>query len=224
MGNSWRDALKSEFEKDYFKKLSRFLTEERKNKKIYPPENEVFSWTKLHNIRKTKVVIIGQDPYHGPRQAHGLCFSVCPGVTPPPSLKNIYKELETDIEGFKTPEHGHLIGWSSQGVLLLNACLTVVASQANSHKARGWEKFTDAVIKWMNQNLDGVVFVLWGMYAQKKGANINKNKHCVLAGKHPSPLSAHGGFFGCKHFSKANEYLKKKGKKEIDWTYLPESI
>jgi len=224
IGKSWQNALKDEFEKDYFKKLSQFLAGERKTKTIYPPEDEVFSWTKLHNIRKTKVVIIGQDPYHGPQQAHGLCFSVCPGVKPPPSLKNIYKELVTDVEGFTTPDHGHLIGWSSQGVLLLNACLTVVASQANAHKGRGWEKFTDAVIKWLNTHLEGVVFVLWGMYAQKKGSSINKTKHLVLAGKHPSPLSAHGGFFGCKHFSKANEYLKQKGEKEIDWNFLPQSI
>lgn len=224
IGLSWREALNSEFEKDYFKRLSVFLGEERKTKKIFPPENEVFSWTTLHNIRKTKVVIIGQDPYHGPQQAHGLCFSVQIGIPPPPSLKNIYKELNTDIEGFTTPTHGHLIGWSSQGVLLLNACLTVVASKANSHKDRGWEKFTDATIKWLNTNTEGVVFILWGNYAQKKGKSINKARHLVLSGKHPSPLSAHGGFFGCKHFSKANAYLKEKGKKEIDWNYLPESL
>jgi len=224
IGHSWREALKGEFEKEYFQRLSRFLEGERKTKTIFPPCQEVFRWTHLHNIRATRVVIIGQDPYHGARQAHGLCFSVQIGVPPPPSLKNIYKELTTDIEGFVTPNHGHLIGWSSQGVLLLNACLTVVSGSANSHKDRGWEKFTDATIRWLNTNTEGVVFILWGNYAQKKGSFINKSRHRVLAGKHPSPLSAHGGFFGSKHFSKANDYLREKGKKEIDWKFLPQSL
>jgi len=224
IGKSWKEAFKNEFEKDYFKKLSRFLEGERKGKTIYPLPNEIFSWTKYYHIKKTKIVIIGQDPYHGPQQAHGLCFSVRVGVSNPPSLVNIYKELCNDIPNFSKPDHGYLAGWASQGVLLLNACLTVVASQANSHKDKGWEKFTDATIKWINGNLDGVVFILWGMYAQKKGQSINRTRHLVLSGMHPSPLSAHRGFFGCKHFSKANDYLRKNGKKEIDWSYLPKSV
>jgi len=220
-GDSWRKALTAEFSKEYFVKLTNFVKEERSRKTIYPPEKDVFSWTLQCDIKEIKVVIIGQDPYHGPRQAHGLCFSVLPGVAIPPSLVNIYKELENDIEGFQAPKHGYLMGWAKQGVLLLNACLTVVASQANSHKDKGWEKFTDAVIRWINSNLSGVVFLLWGSYAQKKGSSIDKKKHCVLKAVHPSPLSAHRGFLGCKHFSQANEYLKKVGKKPVNWCYLP---
>eukprot|EP00795_Rhopilema_esculentum_P012093 gene12093-2693_t len=154
----------------------------------------------------------------------GLCFSVKIGVPPPPSLVNIFKELKQDIDGFEIPDHGYLAGWAQQGVLLLNAVLTVVAHNANSHQGKGWERFTDAVIKKINSNLNGVVFLLWGAYAQKKGASIDKKRHCVLKGPHPSPLSAHRGFFGCKHFSQANEYLSKNGKKEIDWRYLPKDI
>jgi len=221
LGDSWRKALAAEFSKEYFVKLTNFVKEERSRKTIYPPEKDVFSWTLQCDIKEIKVVIIGQDPYHGPRQAHGLCFSVLPGVAIPPSLVNIYKELENDIEGFQAPKHGYLMGWAKQGVLLLNACLTVVASQANSHKDKGWEKFTDAVIRWINSNLSGVVFLLWGSYAQKKGSSIDKKKHCVLKAVHPSPLSAHRGFLGCKHFSQANEYLKKVGKKPVNWCYLP---
>ncbi|XP_068710172.1 uracil-DNA glycosylase-like isoform X2 [Montipora foliosa] len=181
----------------------------------------IADFKKLRAFLQIKVVIIGQDPYHGPRQAHGLCFSVPPGVGIPPSLVNIYKELENDIDGFQAPKHGYLTGWAKQGVLLLNACLTVVASKANSHKDKGWEQFTDAVIRWINSNLTGVVFLLWGAYAQKKGSFIDKKKHCVLKAVHPSPLSAHRGFLGCKHFSQANQYLKKVGKKAIDWRSLP---
>lgn len=220
-GESWRNALAAEFGKEYFTKLCNFVKEERSRKTVYPPEKDVFTWTLQCNIKQVKVVIIGQDPYHGPRQAHGLCFSVPPGVAIPPSLVNIYKELTNDIEDFQAPKHGYLMGWAKQGVLLLNACLTVVASQANSHKDKGWEKFTDAVIRWINSNLSSVVFLLWGSYAQKKGSFIDKKKHCVLKAVHPSPLSAHRGFLGCKHFSQANEYLKKNGKKPIDWCDLP---
>lgn len=220
-GASWKKALGAEFTKEYFVKLSNFVKEERSRRTVYPPEKDVFTWTLQCEINEIKVVIIGQDPYHGPRQAHGLCFSVPPGVSIPPSLVNIYKELTSDIDGFQAPKHGYLMGWAKQGVLLLNACLTVVASQANSHKDKGWEKFTDAVIKWINTNLSGVVFLLWGSYAQKKGSFIDKKKHCVLKAVHPSPLSAHRGFLGCKHFSQANEYLKKAGKKPIDWCNLP---
>eukprot|EP00794_Sanderia_malayensis_P005145 gene5145-5795_t len=192
MGESWKKALATEFDKDYYLKV--------------------------------KAVIIGQDPYHGPNQAHGLSFSVPVGIPAPPSLKNMYKELKTDIEGFKIPNHGHLVGWAKQGVLLLNAVLTVEASNANSHQGKGWEHFTDAVIKWINRNNNNVVFLLWGAYAQKKGASIDKKRHCILKGPHPSPLSAHRGFFGCRHFSKANEYLKANNKDPIDWTYLPEQL
>ncbi|XP_020626946.1 uncharacterized protein LOC110064258 [Orbicella faveolata] len=220
-GASWKKALGAEFNKEYFVKLSNFVKEERSRRTVYPSEKDVFSWTLQCEIHEIKVVIIGQDPYHGPRQAHGLCFSVPPGVSIPPSLVNIYKELTSDIDGFQAPKHGYLMGWAKQGVLLLNACLTVVASQANSHKDKGWEKFTDAVIRWINTNLSGVVFLLWGSYAQKKGSFIDKKKHCVLKAVHPSPLSAHRGFLGCKHFSQANEYLKKAGKKPIDWCNLP---
>lgn len=220
-GPSWKKALAAEFTKEYFQKLMNFVKEERSRKTVYPPEKDVFSWTLQCNIHEVKVVIIGQDPYHGPRQAHGLCFSVPPGVGIPPSLVNIYKELQNDIEGFEPPKHGYLLGWAKQGVLLLNACLTVVASQANSHKDKGWEKFTDAVIRWINTNLHGVVFLLWGSYAQKKGSFIDKKKHHVLKAVHPSPLSAHRGFLGCKHFSQANAYLKKSGKRPVNWCNLP---
>lgn len=220
-GASWKKALAAEFSKEYFVKLTSFVKEERLNKTVYPPEKDVYSWTLQCDIHEIKVVIIGQDPYHGPRQAHGLCFSVPPGVAIPPSLVNIYKELENDIDGFQAPKHGYLTGWAKQGVLLLNACLTVVASKANSHKDKGWEQFTDAVIRWINSNLTGVVFLLWGAYAQKKGSFIDKKKHCVLKAVHPSPLSAHRGFLGCKHFSQANQYLKKVGKKAINWRSLP---
>ncbi|KTG31221.1 hypothetical protein cypCar_00040718 [Cyprinus carpio] len=209
IGESWKKALNAEFGKPYFKLLMSFVAEERQKHTIYPPENEVFTWTQTCDIKDVKVVILGQDPYHGPNQAHGLCFSVQRPVPPPPSLVNIFKELASDIEGFEHP-----------GVLLLNAVLTVRAHQANSHKDKGWETFTDAVIHWLSTNMQGLVFILWGSYAQKKGAAIDKKRHHVLQTVHPSPLSAHRGFFGCKHFSKTNELLKKSGKKPIDWKAL----
>lgn len=221
VGSSWFKALEPEFSKQYFTELSKFVMAERSKNTIYPPAHDVFSWTNYCTIDKVKVVILGQDPYHGPKQAHGLCFSVQKGVPPPPSLQNMYKELTEDIPGFSHPGHGTLIGWANQGVLLLNACLTVRSGQANSHKDKGWEKFTDAVISWLNKNKKGLVFMLWGSYAQKKGAHIDKKKHHVLTGVHPSPLSAHRGYFGCKHFSKCNELLKKEGKSIIDWKHLP---
>ncbi|CAK8672585.1 unnamed protein product [Clavelina lepadiformis] len=217
---SWKAALQTELQKSYYKELCNFVAKERASYTVYPPEDQVFTWTQHCDIHNVKVVILGQDPYHGPNQAHGLCFSVQKSVPPPPSLLNIYKELEKDISGFKRPEHGDLSGWANQGVLLLNAVLTVRASQANSHKDKGWEKFTDAVISWLNCNLRGVVFILWGAYAQKKGSKINAKKHHVLKGVHPSPLSAHRGFFGCQHFSKANDYLIKEGKSPINWSAL----
>ncbi|KAK2166737.1 hypothetical protein LSH36_36g08032 [Paralvinella palmiformis] len=223
MGLSWFKALEAEFSKPYFVKLAKFVQTERQTHTVYPPESQVWTWTQMCDIKDVKVVILGQDPYHGPNQAHGLCFSVQKGVNPPPSLVNMYKELETDIPGFVHPKHGNLTGWSKQGVLLLNAVLTVRAHQANSHKDQGWEMLTDAVISWLNKNREGLVFMLWGSYAQKKGACINKTKHHILKSVHPSPLSAHRGFFGCKHFSESNKLLEKKGKKPIDWSYLPSS-
>ncbi|XP_058631434.1 uracil DNA glycosylase a isoform X1 [Onychostoma macrolepis] len=220
IGESWKKALNAEFGKPYFKSLMSFVAEERQKHTIYPPENEVFTWTQTCDLKDVKVVILGQDPYHGPNQAHGLCFSVQRPVPPPPSLVNIFKELASDIEGFEHPGHGDLTGWAKQGVLLLNAVLTVRAHQANSHKDKGWETFTDAVIHWLSTNMQGLVFILWGSYAQKKGAAIDKKRHHVLQTVHPSPLSSHRGFFGCKHFSKTNELLKKSGKKPIDWKAL----
>ncbi|XP_043094961.1 uracil DNA glycosylase a isoform X2 [Puntigrus tetrazona] len=220
IGESWREALNAEFGKPYFKSLMSFVAAERQKHTVYPPENEVFTWTQTCDIKDVKVVILGQDPYHGPNQAHGLCFSVQRPVPPPPSLLNIFKELASDVEGFEQPGHGDLTGWAKQGVLLLNAVLTVRAHQANSHKDKGWETFTDAVIHWLSTNTQGLVFILWGSYAQKKGAAIDKKRHHVLQTVHPSPLSAHRGFFGCKHFSKTNELLKKSGKKPIDWKAL----
>lgn len=175
-GQSWFRALEPEFAKPYFIQLSKFVAEERQKKTIYPSPENVFSWTRACDIKDVKVVILGQDPYHGPRQAHGLSFSVLPGIQPPPSLLNMYKELEGDIEGFKRPNHGYLQGWAKQGVLMLNACLTVRAAEANSHKDKGWEKFTDATISWLNKNRQQIVFILWGSYAQKKGAHIDKVK------------------------------------------------
>lgn len=217
---SWFRALEKEFSKEYFGRLSAFLETERKRGTVFPPEELVYSWTQLCQIRDVKVVIIGQDPYHNDGQAHGLCFSVPKGVTPPPSLVNIYKELATDIPGFVAPKHGDLTGWASQGVLLLNACLTVRAHNANSHAGKGWELFTNAVIKWFNEHAHGIVFMLWGTYAQKKGEFIDGKRHKVLKAVHPSPLSAMRGFFGCKHFSQANAALTKLNKPTIDWCKL----
>jgi len=197
------------------------VTSKRTQKTVYPPQNNVWEWTKQTPIKDVKVVILGQDPYHGPRQAHGLCFSVQKGVPPPPSLINIYKELKSDIPGFEIPNHGDLTGWAKQGVLLLNAVLTVDAGNANSHKDKGWEKVTDAVISWISKNLNDVVFLLWGNYAQKKASVVDKKKHHLLQSVHPSPLSAHRGFLGCKHFSKCNELLEKNGKEPVNWADLP---
>nr|XP_020025570.1 uracil-DNA glycosylase [Castor canadensis] len=219
-GESWKKQLSGEFGKPYFIKLMGFVAEERKHYTVYPPPHQVFTWTQMCDIRDVKVVVLGQDPYHGPSQAHGLCFSVQRPVPPPPSLENIYKELSTDVDGFAHPGHGDLSGWAKQGVLLLNAVLTVRAHQANSHKERGWEQFTDAVVSWLNQNLNGLVFLLWGSYAQKKGSAIDRKRHHVLQTAHPSPLSVYRGFFGCRHFSKANELLQKSGKKPINWKEL----
>lgn len=220
IGKSWFRALQAEFDKPYFKKLSSFIKQERSTKVVYPPENKVYSWTHHHDIKDTRVLILGQDPYHGPGQAHGLSFSVQKGVRTPPSLVNIFKELEADIPGFRTPASGDLTGWAKQGVLMLNTCLTVNQGQANSHQKKGWETFTDAVINWISKNSrNKVVFLLWGRPAQQKQNLIDK-RHKILRAAHPSPLSAHNGFFSCAHFSQTNSFLKSQGLPVIDWASL----
>jgi len=221
IGFTWFEALQSELSKPYFAKLSQFVDGERKKSTVFPTAEKVWSWTNCTNIQDIRVVILGQDPYHGPGQAHGLCFSVMPGISPPPSLVNMYKELTEDIPGFTKPDHGHLVGWAKQGVLLLNSVLTVTSGRPNSHKDRGWEQLTDAVIRWISTNCTGVVFLLWGAYAQKKAAFVDSKRHHILRTTHPSPLSAHRGFLGCRHFSKCNEFLVADGKAPIDWSYLP---
>lgn len=214
---SWQPVLAPEFKQDYMQELKTFLRAEKDQKKIiYPHSSNWFHALETTPLEQVKVVILGQDPYHQPEQAHGLCFSVQPGVKVPPSLVNIYKELATDI-GTITPDHGYLEKWAKQGVLLLNAVLTVEDSKANAHQGKGWEQFTDKIISIVNEQCSNVVFMLWGSYAQKKGAVIDEQRHLVLKAPHPSPLSAHRGFFGCQHFSKANAYLTEQGKTAIDW-------
>lgn len=213
---SWKEKLTDEFEKDYFRQLVNFVKDEYSTKRIYPPGPFIFSAFDSCPFNNAKVVILGQDPYHEPGQAHGLCFSVQDGTPYPPSLVNIFKEIETDL-GIPTPRSGELTRWAKQGVLLLNATLTVRAHQAGSHQNKGWEQFTDAVIHRLAEGSEHIVFILWGSYAQKKGAFIDTNKHLVLKSAHPSPLSAYRGFFGNKHFSKANQYLVAHGKEPIQW-------
>ncbi len=213
---SWKRHLASEFEKDYFIKLTDFVREEYRTTKVYPLGNLIFNAFNLCPFDKVKVVIIGQDPYHGPGQAHGLCFSVNDGVKFPPSLQNIFKEIKSDI-GTPIPLTGNLTRWANQGVLLLNATLTVREHQAGSHQKKGWEEFTDAAIRSLAQEREHLVFILWGSYAQKKGAFIDRNKHLVLASAHPSPLSAYNGFFGNRHFSLTNKYLIENGVTPIEW-------
>ena len=213
---SWKDRLTDEFEKDYFKALTTFVREEYERERIYPKPNSIFRALELCPFEDIKVVILGQDPYHGPGQANGLCFAVNENVDLPPSLKNIYKELADDM-GVDIPQSGDLSRWAKQGVLLLNATLTVQAHKAGSHQNKGWEDFTDAIIKKISDESENVVFILWGRYAQNKGSKIDESKHLVLKAPHPSPLSSHRGFFGSKPFSKANEYLKWNGKDVIKW-------
>ena len=217
IGNSWDEKLKGEFEKEYYLKLREFLKIEYSSRTIYPDMHDIFNSLKAASYEDIKVVIIGQDPYHEPGQAHGMAFSVKPGIEVPPSLKNMYKELASDIPGFTIPDTGYLQKWAEQGVLLLNAVLTVRAHQANSHKGKGWEMFTDRVIELVNEKETPVVFLLWGANARAKKALITNPKHFVLEAPHPSPLSAYNGFFGCKHFSKCNELLEKSGQKPINW-------
>ena len=213
---SWKEKLQPEFEKDYFAKLVDFVKSEYATKTVYPPGRLMFNAFDQCPFDKVKVVILGQDPYHEPGQAHGLCFSVSDGVLFPPSLQNIFKEIETDL-GIAPPQTGNLLRWAQQGVLLLNATLTVRAHSAASHQNKGWETFTDVVIHRIAEEKEHIVFILWGAYAQKKGEFINPNKHLVLKSPHPSPLSAHRGFFGNKHFSKANDYLRQTGQECIQW-------
>ncbi|AUI65107.1 MULTISPECIES: uracil-DNA glycosylase [Glaesserella] len=221
--NTWTDAIGEEKVQPYFQQILQFVHQERlSGKTIYPPQNEVFSAFALTEFKDVKVIILGQDPYHGPNQAHGLSFSVKPGIAPPPSLVNMYKELAQDV-GFQIPQHGYLIEWAKQGVLLLNTVLTVEQGKAHSHANIGWERFTDRVIHQLNQHRENLVFLLWGSHAQKKGQFIDRSRHCVLSAPHPSPLSAHRGFLGCRHFSKTNEYLRSKGLEEIQWQ-LPLNI
>lgn len=215
---TWHDVLAEEKQKPYFQQTLQTVAAERDaGTTIYPPQKDVFNAFRFTELGDVKVVILGQDPYHGPGQAHGLAFSVRPGIAPPPSLVNMYKELQNSVEGFERPSHGYLESWARQGVLLLNTVLTVRAGQAHSHANLGWETFTDKVIALINEHREGVVFLLWGSHAQKKGAIIDTNKHCVLRAPHPSPLSAHRGFFGCDHFVKANAWLTEHGEKPIDW-------
>ena len=214
--DSWKQHLAPEFEADYFSRLTRFVKEEYSHYEVYPPGKLIFNAFNSCPFDKVKVVIIGQDPYHEPGQAHGLCFSVNDGVPFPPSLQNIFKEIQGDL-GTPAPTSGNLTRWTEQGVLLMNATLTVRAHQAGSHQKRGWEEFTDAAIRHLAEEREHLVFILWGSYAQKKGAVIDRSKHLVLTSAHPSPLSAYRGFFGNGHFSKANEYLLKNGQEPIIW-------
>lgn len=216
LGNDWTEILKEEFEKDYYICLRDFLKEEYADQKIYPPKEDVFNALRYSAYGDTKVVILGQDPYHQPGQAHGLCFSVNKGVKIPPSLVNIYKELQTDL-GINPPDHGYLADWAKQGVLLLNATLTVRDSQPNSHKNKGWEIFTDRVIEALNKREIPMVFILWGANARAKEELITNPAHMILSGAHPSPLSAYNGFFGGQYFSRANRFLQATGQKAIDW-------
>lgn len=213
---TWQQVLQEEFDKPYFEQLTAFVRQEYAAGTCYPPGKLIFNAFNLCPFNKVKVVLIGQDPYHGPGQAHGLCFSVNDGVQFPPSLRNIFKEINDDL-GVEIPFSGNLTRWAQQGVLLLNATLTVRAHQAGSHQGKGWEQFTDAVIRILNERCNNLVFILWGSYAQKKGAIVDRSRHLVLTSVHPSPLSAHAGFFGNHHFSKANAYLQQNGVDAIEW-------
>ena len=218
---SWLSRLAPEFDKDYMVQLRNFLREEKQSgKRVFPPGSEIFSAFEHTPLERVKVVILGQDPYHGEGQAHGLCFSVRRGVALPPSLRNIFKELHSEL-GIPEPAHGCLDAWADRGVLLLNSVLSVECARAASHQGRGWEQFTDQVIDVINRERTGVVFMLWGSYAQRKGAIIDPARHCILKAPHPSPLSAHRGFFGCGHFLAANDYLQAQGETPVDWR-LPE--
>ncbi len=216
IGNDWDELLKEEFSKDYYLQLRKFLVEEYNHNTVYPNMHDIFNALRYTSYQNTHVLLLGQDPYHGPNQAHGLCFSVKKGVTPPPSLRNIYQELANEL-GCTIPEHGELTKWTSQGVLMLNTCLTVRRGQPNSHAGKGWEILTDKIISLINDKEDPVVFLLWGRNAQSKEKLITNPKHLILKCAHPSPFSAYNGFFGCNHFKMTNAFLKEHGLKEIDW-------
>lgn len=221
---SWQQLLSAEKQQDYFVQLLQQVQQARLDGQvIYPPQSDMFAAFKLTDVSQLKVVILGQDPYHGPNQAHGLAFSVRPGVKIPPSLRNIYKELALEYDDFIIPEHGHLTAWAEQGVLLLNTVLSVVATKPNSHKKLGWQRFTDHVIEQISRHCQGVVFLLWGANAEKKAKLIDSNRHLILTAPHPSPLSAHRGFLGCEHFKQTNQYLVQQGKTAINWQ-LPLTI
>lgn len=216
IGNKWDEILADEFKKDYYLNLREFLKQEYGHYTVYPPMDDIFNSLRYADYDNIKIVIIGQDPYHEPDQAHGLAFSVKKGCVIPPSLKNIYAELEADL-GIPPCTHGELSEWARQGVLLLNSALTVRRGNANSHSGKGWERLTDRIIERVNEKSEPVVYLLWGNYAKKKAQIINNPRHLILTAAHPSPLSAHNGFFGCRHFSKANEFLKENGVQPIDW-------
>lgn len=216
IGNSWDKVLEDEFNKDYYLELREFLKNEYEKGPVYPEMNSIFNALKLTSYDDAKAVIIGQDPYHEPGQAQGLCFSVPEGMRQPPSLVNIFKEMQADL-GIRPPEHGCLEGWAREGVLLLNAVLTVRAHEANSHKGRGWENFTDRIIKELNMREKPLVFILWGRHAKEKAELITNKSHCIITGAHPSPLSAHNGFWGGNYFSRANEFLESRGIEPINW-------
>jgi uracil-DNA glycosylase len=220
LSNSWKELLDTELQKEYYQNLSSFITNEYNTKTVFPPYNSIYRAFELIEPKDVKVVIIGQDPYHGRDQANGLAFSVAKGCKIPPSLRNIYKELHDDI-GCEIPDHGNLEKWAGEGVLLINSVLTVIESQAHSHKNHGWEIFTDAVIKILSEKYSHIVFVLWGAPSQKKSILIDTSKHCIIRSTHPSPLSAFRGFFGSKPFSQANKYLKQYGRGEVDWCITP---
>ena len=216
IGNDWDELLKEEFSKDYYLQLRKFLVEEYNHNTVYPNMHDIFNALRYTSYQNTHVLLLGQDPYHGPNQAHGLCFSVKKGVTPPPSLRNIYQELANEL-GCTIPEHGELTKWTSQGVLMLNTCLTVRRGQPNSHAGKGWEILTDKIISLINDKEDPVVFLLWGRNAQSKEKLITNPQHLILKCAHPSPFYAYNGFFGCNHFKMTNAFLKEHGLKEIDW-------
>lgn len=222
ISNDWAEKISAEYKKPYYRELFNFIKDEYSKVVVYPPSEDIFNAMHLTPLSNVKCVILGQDPYHEPGQAHGLCFSVKPDIKIPPSLENIYKELHDDI-GFEIPNHGYLEEWAKQGVLLLNTVLTVQAHRAFSHRGKGWEQFTDAIIRTVNEVDRPVVFLLWGKPAQEKKALLNNPKHLILEAPHPSPLSAYRGFFGCRHFSKANEFLTQNGETPIDWT-LPSEV
>ena len=217
IGNDWDELLADEWGKEYYQNLRKFLKREYATRTIYPDMHDIFNALKFSSYKDTKVVILGQDPYHGEKQAHGLCFSVKKGIKPPPSLQNIFKEIQSEL-GIEIPKHGELTSWAEQGILMLNTCLTVRAGEANSHRGQGWEELADKIVATLNDREEPIVFVLWGNPAKHKARLVTNSQHLILTAAHPSPLSAHNGFFGCSHFSKINEFLESNGADPINWT------